>query len=226
VKSNLFVLITLVFACSQQKNQPTESIANQSVAYSEYKLDSLISVFDDPERDEWQRPDLVINWFDSLKGKVVADIGAGTGYFTFRLAQRAGQVIAIDIEQQFLDYIEEKKKSLPLIVARRIETRLTAGDHPGLNDQEADAVLIVNTYSYFKDRSEYLLKLKQCVKSNGILMVVDYKKGELTDGPAESLRISSEKVVEELTKAGFDVVRKDNNILEYQYIIKAINKSK
>ena len=80
----------------------------------------------------------------AARRQVVADIGAGTGDFAFPLAKKAANVIAIDIDQRFLDYIEQKKKAEK--IGANIETRLTAPDSPGLKPGEADVVLIVDTF--------------------------------------------------------------------------------
>ena len=85
---------------------------------------------------------------DHSSGKTVADIGAGTGYFSFPISKQAAKVIAIDIDQRFLDYIAQKKQTQK--IGGNIETRLTKPDSSGLKPGEADMVLIVDTYHHIE----------------------------------------------------------------------------
>ena len=85
-----------------------ETAANQHMHETDF--DTLAARFEEPSRAEWQKPDKIIASLGSLNGKTVADIGTGTGYFAFPIAKKAAKVIAIDIDQRFLDYIEHKKK--------------------------------------------------------------------------------------------------------------------
>ena len=175
--------------------------------------------FEDPARAQWQKPDEVIASLGPLDGKIVADIGAGTGYFAFPLAKKAAKVIAIDIDQRFLDYIEQKRRTQK--VGANIETRITAPDSPGLKPAEADLVLIVDTYHHIENRIDYLKKLKKDLAKSGLLVIVDYKKEKTPPGPPVELRIAQESVESELKSAGFAVVSADRDLLPYQYIIKA-----
>ncbi len=183
-------------------------------------FDLKISEFEDPGRGKWQNPSLVLNKLGPLKGKVVADLGCGTGYFTFPIATKAKKVIAIDIQQQFLDYIEDRKLEASLNNADKIETRLTVEDDPDLKPEEADIVLMVNVYYYLKNRPEYMKKVLNGLKKGGILVLVDFKPGDLPVGPAEH-KIAVKQVLSDLKKAGFKTLDVDLNSLQYQYIIKA-----
>ncbi len=180
----------------------------------------MVGEYEDPERGEWQNPNLVIQKLGDLDGKVVADLGAGTGYFTFRIAEKAKKVIAIDIEQKFLDYIEDRKLELPPKYADVIETRLTVPDDPDLKSNEADIVLMVNVYYYLKNRVAYMSKVKKGLKNNGILVLVDFKLGDMPVGPVEN-KVSVQQAAADLKEAGFTVGEIDEKSLQYQYIIKA-----
>jgi ubiquinone/menaquinone biosynthesis C-methylase UbiE len=178
----------------------------------------LVARFEDPARAQWQKPGEVIASLGPLDGKTVADIGAGTGYFAFPLAKKAAKVIAIDIDQRFLDYIERRKHAEK---TSNIETRLTAPDAPGLKPGQADVVLIVDTFHHIENRIEYLKKLKGVLGKAGLLMIIDFKKQKPPPGPPIELRLAPEQVESELKSAGFALVSTDPDLLPYQYIIKA-----
>jgi ubiquinone/menaquinone biosynthesis C-methylase UbiE len=194
-----------------------ESAANQYMRQADF--DKLVARFEDPSRAEWQKPEKIIAGLEPLGGKTVADIGVGTGYFAFPIAKKATNVIAIDIDKRFLDYIDHKKKTQQ--IGANIETRLTAPDSSGLKSSEADMVLIVDTYHHIEDRVENLKKLKKCLRKGGVLVIIEFKKKKTPPGPPVELRLAEEQVESELKSAGFTVVSADRDTLPYQYVIKA-----
>ena len=185
----------------------------------ETDFDSLVARFEEPSRAEWQKPDQVIAALGSLEGKTVADIGTGSGYFAFPIAKKAAKVIAIDIDQRFLDYIELKKKKQK--IGANIEPRLTVPDSARLKPLEADIVLIVDTYHHIENRVDYFKKLKSALRKGGMLVIVDFKKEETPVGPKVEMRIAEDQVQSELKAAGYTIVSADKDMLPYQFIIKA-----
>jgi ubiquinone/menaquinone biosynthesis C-methylase UbiE len=182
-------------------------------------FDTLVKRFESPQRLEWQKPDKVIQMLQPLSGKTVADIGAGTGYFSFRLASRASKVIAIDVDPKFIEYLNKEVKKNNY---KNIEVRQTSTQTPGLKEQEADKVLIVNTYHHIDKREDWLKSLKKGMKKEGALYIVDFKKGKLPEGPPDEYKLSSAQAVQELEKAGFYPTQIDTQTLAYQYIIIAL----
>ena len=203
--------------CAQAAATPPESAANKFMHGSDFH--ELVARFEDPARAQWQKPGEVIASLGPLDGKTVADIGAGTGYFAFPLAKKAAKVIAIDIDQRFLDYIEQRKQAEK--TSGNIETRLTAPNAPGLKPGEADVVLIVDTFHHVENRIQYLKKLKGLLGKGGLLVIVDFRKQKPPPGPPIDLRLAPEQVESELKSAGFAVVSTDRDLLPYQYITKA-----
>ncbi|HET7377760.1 MAG TPA: methyltransferase [Anaerolineae bacterium] len=195
--------------CAQPSATAPESAANKFMHDSDFH--ELVARFEDPALAQWQKPAEVIASLGPLNGKIVADIGAGTGYFAFPLAKKAAKVIAIDIDH---------KKQTQQIGAN-IEMRLTAPDAPGLKPGEADVVLIVDTFHHIENRIEYLKKLKELLAKGGMLMIVDFKKQNPPPGPPVEIRLTHEQVESELKSAGFAVASTDRDLLPYQYIIKA-----
>ncbi len=210
-------------SCGQQQEQQTHvqhpqqhsdaTHANEHM--NQIGFENLVKHFEDPARAEWQKPDWVIEQLGDLSGKTVADIGSGTGYFAFRIARKAKKVIAIDIDERFLNYIKEKNDSLHL----PIETRLVPPDDPQLAPGEADIVIIVDTYHHIGNRPVYFANVRKKLKPGGFLMVLDFKKKEMPVGPPVKMKIDVKTVVQELIKAGFETFKVDDKTLPYQYLI-------
>ena len=150
----------------------------------------------------------------------VADIGAGTGYFSFPISKQAAKVIAIDIDKRFLDYIEEKRQTQK--IGENIETRLTKPDSSGLKPRAKLTWLCDRGYvSSHRRQDQYLKKLKSCPHKDGVLVIIDFKKVKPPPGPPVELRLAEEQVESELKSAGFTMVSEDRDMLPYQYVIKA-----
>ena len=217
------------FSCKDNANKKTDTqlfrkspvtrISEDSIhLQAELNIESSIGI--DTERGSWQNPDLVIEKLGDLSGKIVADIGSGTGYFTLPISRVAQKVVAIDIEQRFLDYIEDRKLELPIEQADVIETRLTVENEPNLHTDEVDAVLMVNTFYYLYNRADYMKIVNDALRNNGILVLVDFMPGNLPVGPSTD-KVSSKDVIEILKIAGFKDIQVDEESLQYQYIITA-----
>ena len=235
MKNQLFLLLitfifsAILFSCKENKRQKSEQNIFQNSSPLGFNEDSLIdhSEFSielntdpDPNRGSWQNPDLVIEKLGDLSGKIVADIGSGSGYFTFPISRVANKVLAIDIEQRYLDYIEDRKLELPIEQADVIETRLTVEDEPNLHTDEVDVILMVNVFYYLNDRSAYMKIVNNALRENGILVLVDFKPGDLPVGPSGD-KVPLGEVTENLKSAGFTDVSLDLESLQYQYIITA-----
>lgn len=172
------------------------------------------------DRVIWQKPDMILQQLGDLTGKTVADIGAGTGFFALRLVPMAAKVIAIDIDQRFVSYIDSiKTLQLPNELQSRLETRLAAPDDPLLRPNEVDAVVIVNTFMYIQNKLEYLRKLKSCIKPGGRLLIVDFKKKRTPIGPPQSLRIPIHEIEDLFYEAGYKNIIANDTSLDYQYIL-------
>jgi ubiquinone/menaquinone biosynthesis C-methylase UbiE len=171
----------------------------------------------------WQKPGLVIEKLGDVSDKVIADLGAGTGYFSLKLALKAKKVIAIDIEPELLHFIDSVKAVLPKEKAEKIETRLAAPDNPNLKNNEADIILIINTIAYIPNLPVYLQTLKSGLKKGGHILIIDYKMKKLPiNAPPKTERIYLDKLEEMLTQAGYNVTKTDDTSLDYQYMIDAV----
>ena len=182
-------------------------------------LDQYIALLEDPKRDEWQKPDEVIKALNLKKGQFVADIGAGSGYFTLRLARAVGQkgsVFAVDIDEGMLSYLRQRLSQENL---KNVQVMQVPPHDPLLIDGSADVVFICNVYHHLEDRDVYLRKLRKALKSDGRLVIVDfYQKEGIPVGPPMHLRLDEETVKKELQDAGLAVIEK-LTFLPYQYIL-------
>lgn len=212
----LFCLV-LMTACNQEEKTEIKSIPQGSPKTQQIPQELLIM---DTLRTEWQNPDLVIAQLGDLKDKTVLDIGAGAGYFTFKLASKAKKVIALDIDPNALEYIEDQKVVLG-DWTNNIEARLTPPDVPNVIQNEADRVLIVNTYPFLPNRTAYLPRLRDGMKKDALLLVIGFKLGNMPVGPSDEVKLRPQQIKAELRIAGFQQINIDTEMLTYQYIVSA-----
>lgn len=193
-----------------------ENVSNQHMHRS--STAELIARFDSPERDAYQQPQKVLAYLGELKGKRIMDIGTGSGYFSVKLAAQGAQVIAADVNEEFLAHINERITQEGL---KNIETRKIPYDAPGLEKGEVDMVLVVNTYHHIEDRGAYFAKVKNGLTSDGELVVIDFFKTEAPIGPPVDHKISIDEVIAELKQAGYTALTVEVALLPYQYIVRA-----
>jgi SAM-dependent methyltransferase len=233
--TTIFFLGVLMFsACRNETQQNTDSPAlfrekpssatnvseQMSVSSSgEGNFESLIGDYENKDRGIWQKPNMVISLLGDLENKTVADIGAGTGYFTFRIVPKAKKVIGIDIDPRFISFLDSMKVRLPEIYKSRFEPRLAKANDPLLKPGEADAVVIVNTYGYIQNRVQYLRTLVKGISPGGRVLIIDFKKNNLPVGPADEFKVALSQVEKELLSAGFKIEKIDKDALDYQYIV-------
>jgi cyclopropane fatty-acyl-phospholipid synthase-like methyltransferase len=200
----LFVLVAPVGA--QHGAQPLHQQFDDAARWAR--------VFDDPERDAWQKPDEVIRALDLAPDASVADIGAGTGYFSVRLARAVprGRVYAADVSPSMVHYLEsratqEKLANLVAVLADPGDPRLP---------RAVDLVLLVDTYHHIGDRVVYFTRLRKSLTATGRLAIIDFR----IDSPAgpQHGRVAPDTVKAELARAGYRVVA-EHDFLPYQYFL-------
>jgi SAM-dependent methyltransferase len=171
--------------------------------------------FDDPARDAWQKPDEILAALQLAPTARVADIGAGTGYFSVRIAKRVpnGKVFAVDIEPDMLRYLGERAHREHLHVLQPV---LASANSPNL-PEPVDVALLVDTYHHIDDRVTYFSRLKSSLLPGGRLAIVDFKT-DAPEGPPPQIRIPPEKVIAELEQAGYALVAK-HDFLPVQYFL-------
>ena len=221
-------LLILILNCHHHPHDHDHPHKNHSERHMHAQnFDELVKSFDSSEREKWQKPKEVIELIQTLhKGKKnsdikLADLGAGSGYFSFRLIEKDYRVIALDVNDKFINVLQKKQNDNPK--KNLIEIRKSEFSKSNLQKEEVDGVLSVNVYHHFENRSSYLKELKSCIKKNGFVMIIDFKEGELPFGPPPSLKLSKQMILSELKEAGFEIKIEDT-LLPYQTIFIGINK--
>jgi predicted methyltransferase len=172
-------------------------------------------VFDDPKRDAWQKPHAVIEALRLKPSAVVADIGAGTGYFSVRLARMLpqGRVYAVDVEPDMVKHLGERAKREDLA---NLKPLAAAADDPRLPER-MDLVLLVDVYHHIEERSRYFRRLAASLKPGGRLAVIDFHL-DAPEGPPRAARIPPDGVKAELAAAGY-ALSEEYDFLPYQYFL-------
>jgi len=180
-----------------------------------------IAEMDDAKRDAWVMPDKVVRSLPIAgKDAIVADIGAGSGYFSRRLAREVpgGTVYAVDVDDEFRGFIEQNRESWG---TPNIEPHLAFYDDPALPEKGIDLVFVSNTYPYLRSRVSYFKKIAGALKPGGHLVVINFKpdaQAPDNTAPAPQFRTPRETVISELSQAGFALTREET-FLPYQYFL-------
>jgi SAM-dependent methyltransferase len=157
--------------------------------------------FDDPARDAWQMPDRVIAALGLTSGQKVADIGAGTGYFSVRLARAAAKptVFAVDLEPKMVEHLTKRAAAEKLTNVIAVQASAASPNLP----EPVDVVLVVDTYHHIPNRPAYFEALKSRLRPGGRLAIVDFRKGVGGEGPPDAFRFSPDEIGGELAQAGY-----------------------
>jgi ubiquinone/menaquinone biosynthesis C-methylase UbiE len=187
--SRLAWLVTLAACGGSARPEPASPPAQDRHAL-QHRFESAevcARSFDDPARDRWQQPALVLDALELGPGMVIADIGAGTGYFAVRLARAVpdGQVIATDIEPDMIRYMTERaaREQLP-----NLRAVLTPPTDPQLAAGTVDRILVVDVWHHIDDRVGYARALARALRPGGKLAIVDFTH-EATHGPPPEMRL-------------------------------------
>jgi SAM-dependent methyltransferase len=172
-------------------------------------------VFDDPKRDEWQKPHEVIQALRLQPNAVIADIGSGTGYFAVRFANMVpkGRVYGVDIEPDMVKYLAERAKREQR--ANVIAVQGTPGD-PKL-PEKTDLILMVDVFHHLENREQYFRNLRASLKTGGRIAIIDFRL-DSPDGPPKAARIAPERVIAELKGAGYGLAAQ-HRFLPNQYFL-------
>lgn len=222
-KSILSVIAIVLFssAAGYSSDQPAEHVrsgehqTDQGYHHSFGQAGVWAKKFDDPSRDAWQKPEQILDALNLGPTARVADLGAGTGYFSVRIAKRLpeGKVFAIDIEPEMLRYLSERARREHLSTVIPVVANEETPNIP----EPVDLILVVDTYHHIDDRIAYFNRLRKSLNPGGRLAIVDFKM-ESPEGPPPEHRVSAEKVTEELKAAGYSLVAAQS-FLPRQYFL-------
>jgi ubiquinone/menaquinone biosynthesis C-methylase UbiE len=216
IKQTMLAMIAMVWLGSCLNDRPTRFDHTTPEVPVE-----VTSPYHGEDRHIWQKPDFIVSKFGSIRGKTVADLGAGSGYFAFRFLKNGANVIAIDIDQRMIDLMESEVNFFPDSLSDNFSARLATANNPGIEQEEIDFLFVANTYTFLENRVQYFSELKAGFKPEGKLLIVDFKKKHTPIGPPQEDRVALGDVEAELIKAGYRIIDSDDSSLSFQYVILA-----
>jgi len=201
-------------ATAQSPEAPHDATSHQPFT----DVEKWKRILDDPKRDEWQKPQQVVEALGLGPGKLVADIGAGTGYLERYLSKAVtpgGIVLAVDSEPEMVRHLGERalKEGTSNVVPV-----LALPQEPFLPPGRADRVLIVDTYHHIDDRIRYFHRMAEALAPGGSVVIIDFHKRPLPVGPPPQHKLSREFVVDEMKQAGYRLAD-EKTFLPYHYFL-------
>ncbi|HVO94005.1 MAG TPA: methyltransferase domain-containing protein [Terriglobales bacterium] len=208
----LAIMSTAVCAQDVLKRDPRtmHELHNDSKTY--------ISALEDPQRDDYQKPHEVLAALKIKPGEVVADIGAGSGYFTFRLSHfvgAKGKIYAVDVSPDMIKHINRRIRETK---TTNVVSVLADSDDPLLADRSVDRFFICDVWHHIENQKKYLELMKGMLKPGGEIVVIDFHKKELPFGPPMEMKIAKEDMIKQFTTNGFRIA-KEHSFLPYQYFL-------
>jgi ubiquinone/menaquinone biosynthesis C-methylase UbiE len=175
-----------------------------------------------PNREDVQKSPDIMRALAFRPGERVADIGAGTGYFTFQVADAvgpAGSVAALDIAPEMLEYLDLRVKARR---AANVTVRRVAADDPQLAPGSVDTILMIDAIHYVKDRTAYAKKLLPALAPGGRVVIIDYRPKPMSErpwGPPPEQQFPRDQLDREMEAAGFRVLRGFDFLPEQFFVI-------
>jgi len=199
--------------------------AQDAVKRDEHQMHKLhrdpkayIGALEDPKRDAYQKPHEVIHALGLKPGEVIADIGAGSGYFTFHLARHVGEkgkVYAVDISPDMILHINRRIREAK---ATNVVSVLAEPADPLLPDQSVNRFFICDVWHHVENQTKYLSLMKKMLKPGGEIVMIDFHKKELPFGPPLQMKIAREDLIRQMASNGFRLT-KEHTFLPYQYFL-------
>ncbi|MBF0502180.1 MAG: class I SAM-dependent methyltransferase [Candidatus Riflebacteria bacterium] len=216
------MVMLLLFLGNNTSAQPQENISKREKQRKVVSLDELERNLENPVRLKDMQPDRVIDVFGVKNGEIVADIGAGTGFFTFRLANKvgpAGRVFAVEIEDQLLDFIRRKmdKNKVTNIIPIK-----SSDPAPNLPPAICDKIFVAGSYYYFPDSVLFMSNARKALKPGGLVAVVDLENAKYKVKPKKFALTdqigTAAGVIDEMKKAGF-TLRESHDFLKFRFFL-------
>jgi predicted methyltransferase len=167
-----------------------------------------LTIFDYPDRDQKLHINQVMNLLGISPGKSVADIGAGSGWFTVRAAKRvapAGTVYAVDINPDAIQYVDDRAKKEKL---NNVKTILGTADDPELPSNSVDAVLLLKTYHEVAQPVDLMKRLHAALRADARVGIIDRK------GSGENHGVDKKVVIQEVESAGYRLIEEHDDLVK------------
>jgi 2-polyprenyl-3-methyl-5-hydroxy-6-metoxy-1,4-benzoquinol methylase len=178
------------------------------------ETEKYIEFLERPDRARWQKPDEVVAALHLDGTETVADVGAGSGYFTFRFARALpkGKVIAIDNDPEMVRHVHHKVLSDGIT---NVQAVLADSKDPAVSPA-ADVVFVCDVIHHVDGRDAWLRKMFSEMKPGGKLVVIEFKEGKLPEGPPEAVKIPKAKLTAMLREVGYVLKSDEPKLLPYQ----------
>jgi arsenite methyltransferase len=179
---------------------------------------AYIGALEDPQRDAYQKPHEVLTALNLKPGEVIADIGAGSGYFTFPIAHHLGpegKVYAVDVSSDMILHLNRRIRDLK---TTNVVSVLADPDDPLLPEQSVNRFFICDVWHHVESPSKYLGMIKKMLKPGGQVIMIDFHKKELPFGPPMAMKIAREDLVKQMESNGFRLAN-EHSFLPYQYFL-------
>jgi ubiquinone/menaquinone biosynthesis C-methylase UbiE len=170
-----------------------------------------LQYLEEPDRSEWQMPEQVIETLGLRESDVVADVGAGTGYFSRRFARQVAHVYAEDVDPEALDFLRRESLAKVTVVQGK-------PDNPMLPPNSCNVVFICDVLHIVKNRPAFLNNIIPALKPGGKVVIIDFYRKELPVGPPLWAKLSEGAVKEVFVKEAFKL-DKQLTFLPYQYFL-------
>ncbi len=178
---------------------------------------AYIKALEDPARDAYQKPHEVIEALALTPGEVIADIGAGSGYFTLRIARHVGpggHVYGVDVNPDMIRHLNQRIHDGGVL---NVSTILAPPDDP-LLPQPVDRFVVVDVWHHVENQTAYLGLMKKLLKPGGQVVMIDFQKRDLPVGPPAAMKIAREDLIAQMTAQGFQLAA-EHTFLPYQYFL-------
>jgi len=209
------VALAATLLCTQVRAEVSD---DATARHSFEDVEHWVEVFDDPERDAWQKPEELVAALRLRPGASVADLGAGTGYLSRHLSRAVGPegtVLAVDTEPALVAHLRARSERES---TRNVTPILASANDPRLPKASVDLVLVLDTYHHIDDRIAYARGLTRALRPGGRVAIVDWEKRELPVGPDMAHKLARERVVAEMAEAGYELTE-EPKVLPYQYLL-------
>ena len=190
-------------------------------SFRDPKVSEYVERFEIESREVFSKRKEIVEACKIPAGATVADIGAGTGIFTRMFAETVGakgQVLAVDIAQNFLDHIDKTNREAD---RKNVQTVLCTADETKLPESAVDAAYICDTYHHFEFPIKTMTSLHKALKPNGRVFLIDFKRieGESKEWTMNHVRAGQEVFEAEILSCGFKKVREHSDLLKENYFV-------